>query len=113
MEYAEPLYRLSTKIELNHDRTAEKKGYYIIYYYNNNCTYSTVVELVNNDLLSSSKLKIGMTKQSVIDLLGQPVESTADDIEYNTFEYTKGYGYELTFSIEKNCVSKIRIYFEK
>lgn len=112
-DYADPLYKLSSKIEANHDRTAEKKGYYTIYYYNNNCTYSTVVELVNNDLLSSSKLKIGMTKQSVIDLLGQPAESSSDTIEYNTYEYTQGYGYELSFTIDNNSVSKIKIYFEK
>ena len=90
-----------------------KKGYYTIYYYNNNSTYSTVVELVNNDLLSSSKLKIGMTKQSVIDLLGQPIKNTADALEYDTFEYTQGYGYVLTFTIENNYVSKIKVYFEK
>ena len=113
LEYADPLYKLSTKIELNHDHTAEKKGYYTIYYYNNNSTYSTVVELVNNDLLSSSKLKIGMTKQSVIDLLGQPIKNTADALEYDTFEYTQGYGYVLTFTIENNYVSKIKVYFEK
>ncbi len=113
LEFAEPLYKLSTKIEFNHDHTGEKKGYYTMYYYNNNCTYSTVVELVNNDLISSSKLKIGMNKQSVIELLGQPVKSSANTIEYNTFEYTQGYGYELSFTIENNCVSKIKIYFEK
>lgn len=113
LEYAEPLYKLRSVIENKHDRTEEKPKYYTIYYYNENCTYSTVVELVNNDLLASSKLKTGMKKQAVIELLGQPVESTAETIEYNTFEYTQGYGYILTFTIENNTVSKIKIYFEK
>lgn len=112
-EYAEPLYKLASKIEVNSDHSEEKKGYYTIYYYNNNCTYSTVVELVNNDLLSSSKLKIGMNKQSVIEILGEPVKTTSDTIEYDTFELKESYGYVLTFTIENNSVSKIRIYFEK
>ena len=115
LEYAESLYGLSSKIRVNHDHTSEKKGYYTIYYYNNNCNYSTVVELVNNDLLSSSKFKIGITKQSVIDLLGQPIKNAADALEYNTFEFTReyGYGYVLTFTIENNYVSKIKVYYEK
>ncbi len=113
LEYAKPLYNLWSTIEGKYDRTEEKKEYYTIYYLNDNCTYSTVVELVNNDLLDSSKLKIGMEKQAVIELLGEPVESTAETIEYNTFEYTQGYGYVLTFTIENNTVSKIKIYFEK
>ena len=112
-EYAEPLYKLASKIEVNSDHSEEKKGYYTIYYYNNNCTHSTVVELVNNDLLSSSKLKIGMNKQSVIEILGEPVKTTSDTIEYDTFELKESYGYVLTFTIENNSVSKIRIYFEK
>ena len=69
--------------------------------------------LENNDLLSSSKIKIGMKKQSVIDLWGQPVEITSDTLEYNTYEYTKGDGYIVTFIIKNNTVSKIEIDYYK
>ena len=64
LEYAEPLYKLWSIIEAKYDRE-EKTGYYTICYYNGNSTYGNTIELVNNDLLDSSKLKIGMKKQTV------------------------------------------------
>lgn len=64
-------------------------------------------------LVDGAGLPSVMKKQTLIELFGQPITSTAETMEYNTFEYKQGLGYILTFTIQNDSVSKIQVYLEK
>jgi hypothetical protein len=112
-EIAEYLYMLKDKIELNADKTTERKDYYTIYYNNGNSAYSTVVQFVNNDYLIDSKLKIGNNINDIVKLLGVPTKSSEKEMVYDIFKPNEGYGYRLTFEINEQKIQKIECYFEK
>lgn len=113
LEIAGKLYMQSKLIEKNADHQTEKKGYYTIYYSHNNCTYSVVVEFVNNYYLEDSAIKIGMKKEDVIDILGTPIEQQDNQLKYDTFFITQGYGYNLALVFENNILTKIKCDLEK
>lgn len=96
-------------IEKNATATEEVPHYYTKYYLNGNCKYSLVTEYVNNDLLQDSPIKIGMTKQEIIDLWGwgEPYKETETTLEYNTYAYSEGAGYEFLLELENDVVVKI------
>ena len=103
----EVLYQKGEEMEKNADSTEERPNYYTTYYFNGNRHYSTVVEFVNNDLLQASPVKIGMTKQEVIDLWGKPHEETGSSLEYNTYGLSEGFGYEISLTVENGFVTRI------
>ncbi|MBQ8384456.1 MAG: hypothetical protein IJX45_04400 [Spirochaetaceae bacterium] len=107
------LYLKRGEIQRNADATKEKPGYYTIYYFHENSYYSTVVEFVNNDLLQDSQIKIGMAKQDILDLWGEPHEEINSTLEYNSHELSEGFGYEITVTLKNDRVTKIVCYMEK
>ncbi len=82
--------------------------------------YSKGNTFVSNDMLKDSQIKIGMTKQAVIDLLGpssevdergKPLDKSI--LQYDTFEATPGAGYTIKLTLENDKVIKIYCEYEK
>ena len=50
-----------------------------------------------------------MTKQEIIDLWGwgEPYKETETTLEYNTYAYSEGAGYEFLLELENDVVVKI------
>lgn len=107
------LYQKGTEIVKHADSTEEKPHYSTTYYFNGNRSYGTVVEFVNNDLIQDTPLHIGMSKQDVINLWGNPHEETYLGFEYNTHELALGFGYEISLILENDLVTKIVCTFDK
>lgn len=113
IQIAKKLYAKQNLIREKEDSVKKAEGYNTAYYNNGNKALANIVEFTNNDFLKDEPLQVGMSRKTVISILGKPAKTTITESEYRIFHEGDGHGYDITFSYSDDKVTKIICSFWK
>lgn len=113
IQIAKNLFAIKNLIRDKEDSVKKPEGYNTAYYNNGNKSLGNIVEFSNNDFLKDEPLQVGMSRKTVISILGKPTKTRVTESEYSIFHKGDGHGYDITFSYSNDKVTKIICSFWK